>query len=244
MKIEPRKNAAMPKYAAVLASAVLLTGCGLDNPYEQPGLEGTAPDPGVELAGDEAFFPDLTETPAQTTEPQLEGEINPYDGDGCGFSGTEPVMTAPQKPDLAGVIAVDSAPDSDDPVMLDGDVIAAPDYATDTVAERLDTVATVYQSAFAERGVTMTKSSRKVGNFGTDFYEGLKSDRAKVQVLFFDGLDNSIPLRDWLTDDDTEFFEWGCVMNVDDPDEEYTRVLMVDINTDVDPATVARNAGL
>ena len=244
MKIEPRNTAAMPKYAAVLASAVLLTGCGLDNPFEQPGLEGTAPDPGVELAGEEAFFPDLTETPAQTTEPQLEGEINPYDGDGCGFSGTEPVMTAPQKPDLAGVIAVDSAPDSDDPVMLDGDVIAAPDYATDTVKQRLDTVATVYQSAFAERGVTMTKSNRKIGNFGTDFYEGLKSDRQKVQVIFFDGLDKSIPLREWLADECATFFDWGCVVRVDDPDEEYTCVLMVDINADTEPATVARNAGL
>ena len=244
MKIEPRKTAAMPKYAAVLASAVLLTGCGLDNPYAEPGLEGTAPDPGVELAGEEMFCPDTTETPAQTTEPQLEGEINPYDGDGCGFSGTEPVMTAPEKPDLVGLIAVDSAPDSDDPVMLDGDVIAAPDYATDTVKQRLDTVATVYQSMFAERGVTMTKSGRKVGNFGTDFYEGLKSDRDKVQVLFFDGLDDSLPLRDWVPDDWASFYDWGCVVYDDEPDAEYTRVLLVDINADTDPATVARNAGL
>ena len=240
MKLKPRKTASVPKYAAVLASAVLLTGCGMDEPVATESEAVMLPDPTLDLAGEEAFFPDLTETPAPETEPVLEGEAIPYDGDG--YCTTE--TAAVTQPRLAGVIAVDSVPDSDDPVMLDGDVIAGPDYATDTVEQRLDTVAAVYQSVFAERGVTMTKSSRKVGWFGSDFYEGLKSDREKVQVLFLDGLNNSIPLRDWLPDDCTSFFDWGCVMRVDEPDAEYTRVIFVDINAETLPEAVAEDAGL
>lgn len=31
MKIQPKKTAAVPKYAAIMAAAVMLTGCGYDD---------------------------------------------------------------------------------------------------------------------------------------------------------------------------------------------------------------------
>ena len=57
MKIQPRKTASVPKYAAVLASAVLLTGC-------TPG--------GVTLEGDVAV-PETTQVTVQTSEPEIDG---------------------------------------------------------------------------------------------------------------------------------------------------------------------------
>ena len=245
MKIEPRKTAALPKYAAVLASAVLLTGCGIDVPVATDGT-APAPDPEVELVGEEAFFPDLTETPAQTTEPMLEGEINPYDIDGCVTdcpTETTTVLTQPE-PQVAGMIQV--APD---PVMLDGDVGFVPEFQPESPAELLDSYAVIYQSVFAERGVTMTKSSRTVNWFGMRFTEGLKSVQQKTQVIFFDGTaaesaGSGRTLHQWLQDYYSESYDWGGVLLTDDPDAEYTRVIFIDVMADADPVMVARNAGL
>ena len=60
MKIEPKKTASLPKYAAVMAAAVMLTGC-------TPG--------GVTLEGDVAVL-ETTQVTAQTTEPEIDGFLD------------------------------------------------------------------------------------------------------------------------------------------------------------------------
>lgn len=246
MKIEPRKTAALPKYAVLLASAVLLTGCGTDDPAALAG-ETQIIDPTLDLAGDEAFFPDLTETPAQTTaEPiLLEGEALPYDGDD--YCTTE--TTAVSKPQIAGLIEVN--PDTvqrDDPVMLDGDVAFAPDFQTDTNADKLELSAEAYQSALAAHGISVTKSGRIVNWFGAEFYEGLKNDADRVQVIFFDGKASDpgnpgVTQREWLQNYFTEQYDWGGVLRTENPDAEAC-VVFVDINAETVPETVAEDAGL
>ena len=57
MKIQPRKTAAVPKYAALMAAAVMLTGCGYDGEVALDG-ETQVLDSQVQIDGDMQVCPD------------------------------------------------------------------------------------------------------------------------------------------------------------------------------------------
>ena len=42
----------------------------------------------------------------------------------------------------------------------------------------------------------------------------------------------------------TEVFDWGCLLKIDDPDADYTRVVFVDLNATDDPEQILRDVGL
>ena len=180
----------------------------------------------------------------------LEGEALPYDGDGYVTACTDAaVTTAPEQPRLAGVIQVnpDALPQqNDDPVMLDGDVAFAPDFRTDTVADKADYYAPIYQSMFSEHGITMNRCSRKTDWFDIGFYEELESVKDKTEVIFFDGSvsDQGVTMREWLSSLCTKHFDWGCLLEDHAPEVEFTRVIFVDVSADTEPAAVARDLGL
>ena len=57
MKIQPRNTAAVPKYAALMAAAVMLTGCGYDGEVALDG-ETQVLDSQVQIDGDMQVCPD------------------------------------------------------------------------------------------------------------------------------------------------------------------------------------------
>lgn len=73
MKIQPRKTASLPKYAAVMAAAVMLTGCGYAGEIEAGG-EPQIIDSQVQVEGDMQVCPEETE-PVNVVPVQLEGDV-------------------------------------------------------------------------------------------------------------------------------------------------------------------------
>ena len=73
MKIQPRKTASLPKYAAVMAAAVMLTGCGYAGEIETGG-EPQIIDSQVQIDGDMQVCPDETE-PVNDEPVQFEGDV-------------------------------------------------------------------------------------------------------------------------------------------------------------------------
>ena len=249
MKLEPIKHVKIPAYAAALAaSAALLTGCGYDGAVV---TDGTAPaDPVVQYDGE--VEPDALTEPLQTAvtteEILLEGEINPYTNEADGCDTTTAVLVSDRKPDVVGSVALTPDDDDDVPVQLDGDVLFVPDFPDADAAHKQDyeLLSVVYQSVFEKRGYTSVKSSRQVNWFGAPFYEGLRADDQKTQVIFYDGeaAAQDVTLREWLRDQGTEVFDWGCLLKIDDPDADYTRVVFVDLNATDDPEQILRDVGL
>ncbi len=66
MKIQPRKTASLPKYAAIMAAAVMLTGCGYDGEVALDG-ETQVLDSQVQIDGDMQVCPD--------DDVQLDGDV-------------------------------------------------------------------------------------------------------------------------------------------------------------------------
>ena len=70
MKIEPRKTAALPKYAMIMAAAVMLTGCRYDGEVALAG-EAQPIDTQVQIDGDMQVCPD----PVPDDDLQLGGDV-------------------------------------------------------------------------------------------------------------------------------------------------------------------------
>ena len=257
MKIEPRNTAGIPKYAAVLAAAVMLTGCGYD---ENPGFEGTAPAdsyPEVQLMGEAEMIPEALTEPAQTAvsdetvttavtdEPvMLDGDVvmpdgvtDVYDGDRvC----TQPVQTftTPAKPQLAGVIQMNPEPDPE-PGIPDFQPVAGTD---DTEQKQ---IVSRWKKACRSRGWTADLSEEDTKWFGKGFQYTLILEAQGTAFLLYDGSaadSTGLTMREWADGLGTERFEWGCIIQDDESGEE--RAAFVDISGDPDPAKVFEDLGL
>ena len=250
MKIQPRKTASVPKYAAVLASAVLLTGCGYDEPVATDGT-APAPDPAVELMGEAQMMPEMT------TERMPDSGTAPYD-DGGDVTYTGTVKAAPDdKPQLVGLMQTIPDPE-DDPVMLEGDVVFCPDFQQeeDALNDQLDALSEAYQTQFnllsnTRRDCAMTKSGRRVCYFGVDFTEALENTQQNAQVIFFDGSaeEQGVTMREWLSGQCTVTYDWGCMLEQLNVADGINRVLFVDVSREnaaspEDASQIAEDAAL
>lgn len=253
MKIEPRKTASLPKYAAVLASAVLLTGCGYDEPVTTDGT-APAPDPAVEFMGEAQPDPAFTAVSAQTTAPEqtvtetvttavteepvmldgdvvmLDGVTDVYDGD---YVCTQPVQTCttPAKPQLAGMIQVNPDIQPDDQA------------AADTASAEQKQIVSRWKKAFRARGWTTDLSEENTKWFGNGFQRIFCFDAQETAFLLYDGsAGTGITMQEWSESLSTEYFDWGCIMSLDEAGTE--RAIFVDISGDPAPETVFEDAGL
>ena len=241
MKIEPRKTASLPKYAAVLASAVLLTGCGYDEPVTTDGT-APAPDPAFTAVSAQTTAPEQTVTETVTTavteEPvmldgdvvMLDGVTDVYDGD---YVCTQPVQTCttPAKPQLAGMIQVNPDIQPDDQA------------AADTASAEQKQIVSRWKKAFRARGWTTDLSEENTKWFGNGFQRIFCFDAQETAFLLYDGsAGTGITMQEWSESLSTEYFDWGCIMSLDEAGTE--RAIFVDISGDPAPETVFEDAGL
>lgn len=255
MKIEPRKTASLPKYAMLLAaSAALLTGCDFNRPVAE---DGTAPDSDVRIDGEMEEYTSPVST-APTTEPMLEGEINPYEIDADDMNRTETVTTAQNcTPDIAGVIDARTG-DEADPVGLEGDVaVITPvddTHATDyDLMQRRRDLQLLYQPCFEAEGIRMEQGSPILTDcwFDMQFSPALADQENNVQVVFYDGslTKEGVPLHTWLCDRCTAAYDWGGVLEQEDASGGICKVLFIDMSRKVedcaaDTAQIVKDAGL
>jgi hypothetical protein len=271
MKIEPRKTAALPKYALVLAASVaMLTGCDFNRPV---GTDGVAPNPDVQIDGDMQVYEDpaiegdevvctdvagMVLDPAETTtELMLEGEANPYETDADEMLQTETVTTAQNRmPNIAGVI--DARQMDDDPLMLGGDVdVVTPiddAHATDqNLMRQRRTMQLRYQPCFEAMGFSMEQGSPILTDcwFDMQFSPALLDKANDVQVIFFDGtvMKDGEDLHTWLCSQCTAAYDWGGVLVLEDASGGSSNVLFIDMSRTVDDYAadteqIVKDAGL
>lgn len=263
MKIEPRNTAKIPKYAAVLAAAVMLTGCGYD---EEPGFEGTAPAdsyPEVELMGEaipeqftepaQTAVPDETATETVTTavtdEPlMLDGDVDMpdgvtdvYDGDRVCTEPAQTFTTVPERqPELAGLVQVTPHTHPGVPVF---------EPTAGTSAAEQEEILSRWQDACSARGWSFKVSAERAKWFGTGFQRVLSIDDPALMILLYDGSaadSTGLTMREWADGQSSELFDWGCIMPKRDSrgDIVSKRTAAVDISVSPDPAKVFEDAGL
>ncbi|MBR3447423.1 MAG: hypothetical protein IKH27_06445 [Oscillospiraceae bacterium] len=261
MKIEPRNTAKIPKYAAVLAAAVMLTGCGYDDVLT---TEGTAPAdsyPEVQLMGEAEMIPEALTEPAQTAvseqtvtetvttavsdEPvMLEGGVVVLDGDVDVYDGgdvcTEPVhtCTTPAKPQLAGMIQMNSEPDPEQGIPDFQPAAGMDDTEQKQIVSR-------WKKACRNRGWTADLSEENTKWFGKGFQYTLILEAQGTAFLLYDGSaadSTGLTMREWADGLGTAFFDWGCIIQDDDNGAE--RAAFVDISGNPDPAKVFEDLGL
>lgn len=221
MKIEPKKNAKSPQYAAVLAaiaSAAILTGCQTAG---EVAIDGTAPDPNIAEQTVPAAAPedDLELVGEIEVEPDQGGDDLELAGD-IAISECE-VDSRPLQ--LGGVIAMpndDSRKAAAEPLTLEGDVAWVPDYAEDTdCAGQIGAYyfAEAYADAFAQAGIEMAQTDRWFSHYGTIFMAALSSADEAVSLAFYDGsaVDADLSMREWMGSVCTEQHDWGCVFRQD-----------------------------
>lgn len=263
MKIEPRNTAKVPKYAAVLAAAVMLTGCGYDDALTTEGTAPADPDPEVQLMGEPMPEPaqtavseqittdaDPTETAVTTEEVpvMLEGDIAVLDGDtdvyDSGNVCTEPeqtiTMLPERQPEIAGLVQVT-------PHTRPGVPVFEP--AEGTTAAAQEEILARWQDACDARGWTVKVSAERAKWFGTGFQRVLSLDDPAVMILLYDGSaadSTGLTMREWTDSKSTELFDWGCIMPGPETqgDTVSKRTAAVDISGSPDPAKVFEDIGL
>lgn len=267
MKIEPRNTAKIPKYAAVLAAAVMLTGCGYDDVLT---TEGTAPAdsysyPEVQLMGEAEMIPDELTVPAQTAVSEqaatetvttdvtddplmldgdvvmLDSDVDVYDGGNVCTEPAQTITTAPDdQPVLAGLVPVKPHTYPGVPVF---------ETTAGTTAAEPEEILSRWKDACSARGWTVKVSAERAKWFGTGFQRALTPDGQDTIFLLYDGSaadSTGLTMREWTDSLSTEHFDWGCIMPQGESGSETAlkRTVAVDISGNPDPAKVFEDTGL
>lgn len=221
MKLEPIRQAKLPKYAAalgILAGAALLTGCG-------PRIDGDVANPQVdsqeilELAGEETIAPDWTEPSGTTT-------------------GTAPEETCTTACPLSVEGTTDVPDDAAEPLMLEGDVAWIPDYQTavDAINTACAEDAGAYEAAFAESGYALQRDESSFSHYGTRFTAVLRHPESGTCIAFFDGAaeDQGKSMREWMQGVCTASYDWGCVLEYPADANGLQRIIFIDRSRETD----------
>lgn len=270
MKIEPRNTAKVPKYAAVLAAAVMLTGCGYDDVL---ATDGTAPaDYTAELAGEaqplseemmqpvqtedtgqtDASAAETTETAAATDEEPfmlagdvvtLDGDVDVPDDDGgevCGQTTQMPAVPPESRPRLAGLVQVREETNPE-----------IPDFqpTAQTTAAEQEQILNRWRDACSEHGWTVRESPLTVSLFGSGFQRMLSCEEPELMIVLFDGSaadSTGLTMREWVDRKSTELFGWGALSPKPEATENMKsmRAAFVDITGNPDPAVFFEDTGL
>ena len=218
MKIEPRKTAKLPKYAAALAaiaSAAVLTGCRTAG---EVATDGTAPDPNAGANIIEQTLPpdDSSEDDGELV---LDGEIS---NDSLPDESSEPEYT--RSPELAGKVAVRTDYPDIDTVLATPGFVSTPqlDAMTgekkpvfrqlyDKVRALPDAHIQVYADAFTKAGLSMNRSESWFIFEKNEFKVALETADGNTMLIFYDGRqqDNGITMSDWIKQFFMKEFDWG-----------------------------------
>ena len=205
MKLNPLKNASIPKYAVALAAAaaaVMLTGCRTEGDVQLSGVADSSSEPDTTLVRTEG------ET-AVETEPGIDGVVEAY-----------------SEPDDALVL------DGEESVVeLDGDVAVCPNFETadDAAREAGLAFAEQFKEGFAKQEITLEDDNESL-----DVVSAWKSTVPHVKICFFDGsaedcgVNNRDMRRDALNGATDKEFEWGFAVDTVCADGETYRIAYVD----------------